>query len=125
MRVLSVDDSSVVRKIIKAATEVLEMELEEAEDGYEAFKKLENSKEKIDLILLDWNMPGLSGYDVLKKLKEEKEYCKIPVMMVTTESEKENIVAAIQAGAINYLTKPFTMEELMKKILECFGKGTL
>jgi two-component system chemotaxis response regulator CheY len=125
MKILTVDDSAVVRKIIRAAVEVLEFELEEAEDGIEALELLKRLNRKPDLILLDWNMPGLNGYELLKKLKERNEYKCIPVMMVTTESGKENIVNAIKAGAINYMVKPFTMEELTKKILECLGRGTI
>ena len=75
------------------------------------------------LILLDWNMPGMDGLAFLEKIKNTAALKHIPVMMVTTESEKENIIKAIQAGAINYLVKPFTIEELMKKVLECMGEG--
>jgi len=122
MKILTIDDSTVVRKIIRAACDVLEMEFEEAEDGYEAFEKLEKLEGHVDLILLDWNMPGMNGYEVLLKLKKTDMYKKIPVMMVTTEGQKENILAAIKAEAINYLIKPFSIEELMKKILECVGE---
>ncbi len=125
MKILTVDDSSVVRKIIRAATEVLNIEVDEAEDGYETFDKLKALGGKVDLILLDWNMPGLDGFEVLKRLKSDAVYKNIPVMMVTTEAQKENIVAAIKAGAINYLTKPFTVEELTEKIMECIGRGSV
>jgi two-component system chemotaxis response regulator CheY len=125
MKILSVDDSAVVRKIIRAATEVLEFELEEAEDGLDALEKIKNLEGNVDLILLDWNMPGLNGYELLKKLKEDLKYKKIPIMMVTTEGSRENIVSAIKAGAINYMVKPFTMEELIKKIMESLGKGVM
>jgi len=72
---------------------------------------------------LDWNMPGMNGYECLVALKKHPEFQTIPVMMVTTESEKDNIVKAIQAGAAHYMTKPFTIEELIKKIMECLGIG--
>ncbi len=123
MKVLTVDDSSVVRKIIRGAVEVLEYQLLEAEDGYEALDILEKQYVDVKLILLDWNMPGINGFELLKSIKENKKYKKIPVMMVTTESEKENIIQAIQAGACHYLVKPFTMDELTKRMLECVGKG--
>ncbi|SFH51584.1 two-component system, chemotaxis family, response regulator CheY [Tindallia magadiensis] len=123
MKILSVDDSAIVRKIIRGAVEVLNYDLLEASDGVEGKKVLENHYEEIGLLLLDWNMPGMNGMDLLKIIKEDEKYTHIPVMMVTTESEKENIVRAIKAGADHYVVKPFTMEELIKKILECLGQG--
>ncbi len=125
MRVLSVDDSSMVRKIIKGAVEVLDGELLEASDGIEALELLEEEYKSVDLILLDWNMPRLDGMEVLKRLKGDRRFRSIPVMMVTTESERENIVRAIQHGAVHYLVKPFTIEELIKRIMESLGKGGL
>ena len=123
MKILSVDDSSVIRKIIRAAAEVLHCTLLEAEDGIEALEIAEKKGVEIDLILLDINMPGMDGLELLKRLKQKGGLKKIPVMMVTTESEHENIIKSIQLGAINYLVKPFTMEQLIKKILESIGKG--
>ncbi len=125
MKILSIDDSAIVRKIIRGAVEVLNYELLEASDGLEGLQVLHDHVEEISLILLDWNMPGLNGLEVLEKIKKEELYSHIPVMMVTTESEKENIVMAIKAGAIHYVVKPFTMEELIKKIMECLGRGEM
>ncbi|HEY9061072.1 MAG TPA: response regulator [Pseudobacteroides sp.] len=125
MRIMTVDDSSVVRKIIRAAAEVLQYELEEAESGMEALEILEKLNGEIDLILLDWNMPGMNGYELLQKLKSIDRYRSIPVMMVTTEGQKENIVMAVKAGAVHYMTKPFAMEDLIKRILECMGRGPI
>ena len=122
MKILVVDDSSMVRKVIKAVANALDMETEEAEDGIEAIEKLAEVYEEICLILLDWNMPEKSGYELLVEIKEDEKYKDIPVMMVTTEGQKSNIVAAVRAGADNYLTKPFTVEELEMKIIECIGK---
>jgi len=123
MKLLVVDDSSVIRKVIKAAIDMLEMEMDEAEDGAEALEKLSQSYKEIDLVLLDWNMPGMNGYDALLEIKSDSKYKDIPVMMVTTEGQQSNIIAAIRAGANNYLVKPFTVEELRAKITECLGKG--
>ena len=125
MRMLTADDSSVIRKIIRSAAAVLEIELLEAEDGLQALKVLEEGDGKVDLILLDWNMPGMNGYEVLKMVKQNPKLKKIPVMMVTTESQKENIVLAVKAGAAHYMIKPFTMDELTKKIMECLGQGVI
>ena len=121
MKLLIVDDSSVTRKVIKAVADVLEMETEEAQDGIEALEKLSECYNEINLVLLDWNMPEMNGYDVLVEIKNTDKYKHIPVMMVTTEGQKSNIVAAVRAGASNYLTKPFTVEELESKIIECIG----
>jgi two-component system chemotaxis response regulator CheY len=122
VKLLIVDDSSAIRKIIKAAADVLQLETMEAQDGTEALEIISGHYEEIDLVLLDWNMPELSGYDVLVEIKSNEIYKHITVMMVTTESQKSSIVAAIRAGADNYLTKPFTVEELETKILECIGE---
>jgi len=123
MKLLVVDDSSVTRKVIKAAADLLEMEVEEAQDGMEALDKLSQLHNEIDLILLDWNMPGMGGYDAIVEIKSNDKYKNIPVMMVTTEGQQSSIVAAVQAGADNYLVKPFTVEDLGIKITECLGKG--
>ena len=122
MKLLVVDDSSAIRKIINAAADVLQMETEEAQDGIEALEKLSVCYKEIDLVLLDWNMPEMNGYDVLVEIKNSDKYKDIPVMMVTTESQKSSIVAAVRAGASNYLTKPFSVDELQSKILECLGE---
>jgi len=122
MKLLIVDDSSVIRRIIKTTAGFLQLETIEAQDGIEALKILSEKHNEINLILLDWNMPEKSGYEVLVEIKNNPQYRDIPVMMVTTEGQKSNIVAAVKAGAANYLTKPFTNEELEEKILECLGE---
>ncbi len=119
MKLLVVDDSQVLRKVVRAVADALEMETEEARDGIEALEKLGEIYGETDLVLLDWNMPEMSGYDVLVEIKKNEKYKDIPVMMVTTQGQRSNIVAAIRAGAANYLTKPFTVTELETKILEC------
>ena len=123
MKLLVVDDSQVTRKVIRAVAQALELEMEEAQDGVEALEKLEALYGEVNLVLLDWNMPEMSGYEVLVKIKSNDKFKHIPVMMVTTEGQKTNIIAAIRAGADNYLTKPFTIEELETKILECTAEG--
>lgn len=119
MKILSVDDSAIIRKIIRSGVELLNYEMLEAADGAEALDILAESSGEVGLILLDWNMPGMDGLDFLAKIKTTEAFQHIPIMMVTTESERENIIKAIRAGAMNYLVKPFTIEELMQKILEC------
>lgn len=123
MRLLTVDDSSIVRKIIRTAARTLEMELDEAQNGFEALEKINQNDGKYDLILLDCNMPGMNGLEVLREIKNNEKFEDIPIMMVTTESGKDTILEAIRMGAVNYMIKPFTIEELMKRILQCIGRG--
>ncbi|MFZ5354638.1 MAG: response regulator [Bacillota bacterium] len=122
-KILSVDDSSTIRKVIKNAVQELNYTVLEASSGSEALMVLSKEYESIKLILLDWNMPEMNGLELLKVIKKETLYRSIPVMMVTTEGEKENIVKAIQAGVANYLLKPFTAEELAIKVKQCVGRG--
>ncbi|MGE0201122.1 MAG: response regulator [Candidatus Melainabacteria bacterium] len=121
MKVLSVDDSTIIRKIIRGTADVLGYDFLEATNGQEALDLLNNGNEDVGLILLDWNMPVLDGFQTLQALKESPALKGIPVMMVTTEAEKENIIRAIKAGAKHYVVKPFTPEDLMIKIMECMG----
>jgi two-component system, chemotaxis family, chemotaxis protein CheY len=123
VKILSVDDSAIMRRIISGAVEVLGYEFLEAGDGLEALEKLEEFHSEIDLILLDWNMPHLDGFTLLGKIKENETYKNIPVAMVTTEAEKGKIARAIKAGAINYIMKPFSQEDLVTRIMESLGKG--
>ena len=121
MKVLSVDDSAIIRKIIRGSAETLGLDFLEAGDGQEALNLLDNEYQDVSLILLDWNMPVMDGFTTLQYLKSDERFKSIPVMMVTTEAERANIVRAIQAGAKHYLVKPFTPEDLMSTMLECMG----
>ena len=118
MKLLTVDDSAMMRKIIADASEVLGFEALEAENGEKALEILEAEWQDISLVLLDWNMPVMNGLDVLKKIKADRRMAGIPVMMVTTESERKNIIKAIQEGASSYLSKPFVPEDLITKIMQ-------
>jgi len=123
MRIMSVDDSKAVRQHIRVATDLLGFELLEAGDGQEALDILAMQQEGVDLILLDWNMPVMDGYETLKRIKADTRFKHIPVTMVTTETERLKVVAAIGAGAKNYVMKPFTQEDLIGKIMESLGMG--
>ncbi len=123
MKILTVDDSRMIRTIIKGVIETLDYEAVEAECGSAAMEILGRDGDEIALVLLDWNMPGMNGLEVLQAIKAEDSLKHIPVMMVTTEAEKSNIVRAIQSGAVNYLTKPFQQQDLVAKIMECLGMG--
>ncbi|MBI4857326.1 MAG: response regulator [Acetobacterium woodii] len=120
MKMLTIDDSAVVRKIIAAAVVALGHECLEAESAQDALSLLEGP-EKIELIFLDWNMPGMNGLEFLKTIKKNDQFKHIPVVMVTTENMPESVIEAVKAGVTHYITKPFSIEELMKKIIESLG----
>jgi two-component system chemotaxis response regulator CheY len=120
-KILSVDDSAIMRKIIRGSSDVLGFDFLEAENGEQALMVLSDQYLDVSLILLDWNMPVMDGYQTLKALKSDERFSGIPVMMVTTEGERANIIEAVKAGAKHYLVKPFTPEDLTTRILECVG----
>ena len=122
MKVMTVDDSKIVRRFIVQAIELIGAEACEAGDGVEALELLQKDPD-IDLILMDWNMPNMNGIECLRALQEDDTFKQIPVMMVTTESESSRIADALKTGAVNYVTKPCTPEVLATKILECLGEG--
>jgi two-component system chemotaxis response regulator CheY len=123
-KILSVDDSSIIRKIVRSAVDRLEdFEFLEAADGEEALQIIQSNAGGISLILLDWNMPVKDGFATLEAIKANPEMKDIPVMMLTTEAERENVIRAIKAGAKNYLTKPFSQEDLLSRMMECLGLG--
>ena len=117
----SIDDSATIRNIVRGAVDVLGYEFLEAPDGEAGLRIVEENAELIALILLDVNMPGLLGFEVLERLKAEERFQNIPVMMVTTVDESKSIIGAIKSGAANYLTKPFGQEELITKMVETLG----
>ena len=118
MRILIVDDSPVMRSLIKRLLASMGLtEVTDAPDGAQALQAV--AANPFDLILMDWRMPVLSGLDTLKRLKANPDFCQIPVVMVTSESQKAMILEAIQAGAANYIVKPFN-ESILKEKLQPF-----
>ena len=117
---LIVDDSKVIRKVARHILETLEFSVEEAGDGREALERCEASMP--DVVLLDWNMPVMNGLDMLKSIRADATLAKLPVLMVTAEAKKENIIAAAQSGANGYVVKPFTAITLEEKITKIFEK---
>ncbi len=114
-RFLVVDDFSTMRRIVSGLIKELGAEtIVEAEDGLEALGKLEKSP--IDFIVSDWNMPKMTGLDLLKAVRADERFAKIPVLLITAEARKENIVDAVRAGADGYIVKPFTSNVLGEKI---------
>jgi two-component system chemotaxis response regulator CheY len=118
MKILIVDDHEPMRKIIKTILRKVGFEdMEEAENGREALSKLK--EKKFDVVLLDQNMPGLSGIELLKLMKQDEHLKNIPVIMITAETSKEKVLEAIQLGVSEYIVKPFTAETLKKKNRKC------
>ena len=115
MKILLVDDSTTMRRIEKNTLEKLgHTDVTEAGDGAEALVKL--AAGGFDLVLMDWNMPNMTGIEALKKIKADPALKAVPVIMVTSESEKSRIMEAIQNGAANYVVKPFQPDTLAEKI---------
>jgi len=122
MKVLVVDDSAIMRKVITQILEMLGHDSVPASNGLDAFERLKEH-EDVRLILLDWNMPEMNGIEFLRAIKVRPGLSEIPVIMLTTESERRKMIEAIEAGAKHYLTKPFQPETLATKILQCVGGG--
>lgn len=124
INVLVVDDFPTMRRIVRSLLRELGFtNVEEAEDGQEALNKLRGGA--FELVISDWNMPVLDGLEMLKQIRNESELKHLPVLMVTAEAKKENIIAAAQAGASGYVVKPFTaatLEEKLNKIFEKLGR---
>ena len=113
---LVVDDSRAVRKLLSHTLEVLGYEVTEAENGAAALDALRTRPSPVQLILTDWNMPEMNGLDFLKAVRSNPDYGRVPVVMVTTETEMEHMAAALEAGANEYVMKPFTREILTDKL---------
>ncbi|BAU22762.1 histidine kinase [Caldimicrobium thiodismutans] len=118
-KALVVDDSKAIRQIERKYLEELGFFVLEAENGEEALKVLKENSD-ITLILLDWHMPVMNGYEFLKKVRENPEWSEIKIMMVTTENQQKSVIDAIMAGANEYLMKPFDKEMLETKIQYLF-----
>jgi two-component system chemotaxis response regulator CheY len=115
MKILTVDDFSTMRRIIRNMLRQLGYtNIVEAEDGAEALSLLQ--REKVDFVISDWNMPNMSGLDLLKAIRADENLKPLPVLLVTAEALKENVLEAVKAGVNNYVVKPFTAETLKEKI---------
>lgn len=119
MKILVVDDSRIMRNILKnilKESSINEDYILEAQDGREALNLIQEGK--IDLMLLDWNMPKLNGVELVKIVRAKDELKEIPIIMVTSEAAKYNVVEAIKAGVTDYIVKPIKGEVVKKKIKE-------
>ena len=121
MKVLIVDDFASMRRIVKNTLKQIGFKnILEADDGTTALAMLK--EQKIDLVLADWNMPKMSGLELLKTVKKDDALKTIPVLMVTAEAQKENVIEAIQAGVSNYIVKPFTPDSMKQKLEKTLAK---
>ena len=115
MRVLVVDDFSTIRRIVRGILQRIGFtNIEEAEDGQKAYALLVSKK--FDLVISDWNMPNMTGIDLLRRMRAHPQLHNLPFIMVTAEAKQENVLEAIKSGASNYIVKPFTALTLQEKI---------
>ncbi|MCM2284517.1 MAG: chemotaxis response regulator CheY [Desulfobacula sp.] len=115
IKVLIVDDFATMRRILKNILKQIGFKnLVEADDGTSAWEILQG--QTIDLIISDWNMPKMTGLELLKKVRASDQYKRTPFLMVTAEAQKQNVIEAVQAGVSNYVVKPFTAEAISDKL---------
>lgn len=124
-KLLIVDDMSTMRKIIKNMLRKIGCNnIHEADDGIPAWKLIQEEHEKgepFQFILSDWNMPGMTGLDLLKHIRADERFSKIPFLMITAEGEQSNVVTAVKAGVSNFVVKPFNIVTLQEKIKKIYG----
>jgi len=121
MKILVVDDFATMRRILKNVLKQIGFtNIVEADDGSTALAVLK--KDKIDLIMSDWNMPKVSGLDLLKAVRSDEAMKATPFLMVTAEGQKDSVIQAVQAGVSNYVVKPFTADTIKEKLEQIFDK---
>lgn len=123
MKLLVVDDSSTMRRIIKNTLQRLgHKDILEAEHGLEAWTIMQETPD-INVLITDWNMPEMNGLELVKKVRAEKKYEDMPIIMVTTEGGKAEVITALKAGVNNYIVKPFTPQILKEKLEDVLGSS--
>jgi len=115
MRALVIDDSRVVRIIIGEILREIGMEVLEAADGVEALEQLKNHSD-VALMLVDWNMPRMNGFDFIRAVRADHAYDAVRILMVTSEAQGDQVTRALNAGANEYLMKPFSKDVLIAKL---------
>ena len=119
MDILVVDHASTMRRIVRGLLRELSLKnIREAENGSDALEELR--RKKADLVISDWNMPQMTGIELLRAIRSDNGLKDVPVLMVTAEAKKENIMEAVQAGVSNYIVKPFSAETLQEKLNKIF-----
>ena len=123
-KILVIDDMSTMRKIVrKMLNKMGYSNIEEADDGDPAWKMINEASDAgqpFDFIVSDWNMPVLTGLDLLKNIRSSEKFKKLPFLMVTAEAEQANVVIAVKAGVSNFVVKPFSIQTLKEKIDKIF-----
>jgi two-component system chemotaxis response regulator CheY len=115
VRALIIDDSRAMRSILGRMLRSLGFEVIEAANGRDAIKRLQEA-EKVELAVVDWNMPEMNGFEFIQAVRAEHSYDGVLLMMVTTETEMEQVSRALKAGANEYVMKPFTQEVILEKL---------
>jgi len=122
LKILVVDDSSTMRRIIKNTLNRLGYkDLLEAEHGADAWNVLQQNPD-VNVLITDWNMPEMNGLELVKKVRAEEKYVDMPIIMVTTEGGKAEVITALKAGVNNYIVKPFTPQVLKEKLGAVLGE---
>jgi len=120
-RFLIVDDMATMRRIIRSILNQLGYQnIDEAEDGKVALQKLK--QQKYDFVITDWNMPNMTGIELVQAIRKDPELKHLPVLMVTAEAKKENVIMALKAGVNNYIVKPFTPATLKQKLEQVWNQ---
>lgn len=121
MKLLVVDDSSTMRRIIKNTLARLgHKDVLEGEDGLVGWEILDSNPD-IDMLITDWNMPEMNGLELVKKVRADERFTDLPIIMVTTEGGKAEVITALKAGVNNYIVKPFTPQVLKEKLAAVMG----
>lgn len=120
MRILVIDDFQTMRRIIINLLRQLGFaNVVEADDGTTGWERLE--AEPIDLVISDWNMPQMTGLELLQKVRASEQHKTVPFIMVTAEGKRENVITAVQSGVNNYIVKPFNAATLKEKLVKVIG----
>jgi two-component system chemotaxis response regulator CheY len=121
MKILVVDDSSTMRRIIvNTLARLGYKDVVQGADGVEAWDAMQTNPD-IGVVITDWNMPNMNGLELVKKIRAEEKYIDIPIIMVTTEGGKAEVITALKAGVNNYIVKPFTPQVLKEKLQAVLG----
>lgn len=116
MKAIIVDDSRTIRTLLGRIMTELGYASSQAEDGADALRVLRELEGRVDLALVDWNMPVMNGLELVRAMKGDPSLAHIPIVMVTTETDMERVAEALEAGAVEYIMKPFTKEVLEEKL---------
>jgi two-component system chemotaxis response regulator CheY len=123
MKILVVDDSSTMRRIIvNTLSRLGYKDVVQAADGAEAWDALQANPD-VGVVITDWNMPNMNGLELVKKIRAQDKYKAMPIIMVTTEGGKKEVIIALKAGVNNYIVKPFTPQVLKEKLEGVLGKN--